>query len=339
MRPPSGPFNPEQLQVAMMGHGSPKCHLTPLRKCLLRALLDAPPHGTLARTFELPLPKLEAELRALEQVGLVAHSAAGYRPTFLVVAAEEVAAVVARAQRSASAQAALLTARWPELHRALRELKVGEWDLPELAFFLVGNWLLDQSLLAALAHAGTLMPPPPQRPLEGEPDARYYLWLVEGAREDLGHYGQRAHALPWANWYLVTFGEYTLAGRENGARMALEERGVILARQGGADTPGTLAGALSVPAFSGEVTVAWLERVYPLAEALVGLYNAERVALERLYGGLRASRYLPDGLSEFMCWYDHLVFARTIDLLVVEGQVALPSARFAAAIWQDPGVP
>ncbi len=225
---------------------------------------------------------------------------------------------------------------WPDLQRAMRELGVAGWALPELAFFLVGNLLLDQGLLTALAQDGDLMPPTPQRPSLDDLDARYYLRLVEGQQKDLGHYGQRASALPWEDWHLVTFGEYVVDGHDNSARMDLEARAAGMIRRGDG-FPTALARALGVPSFPRNISSAWLERAYPVAEALVGLYRTERSDLERLYGSLKASRYLPDGLGEFMCWYDHLVFAHAIDLLADQGKkVAVPSSRFVAWLWQAP---
>ena len=317
----------------MMGNGDPKKHLTPRRKRLLRALLDTP-FGLVRQTLGFTSDELAADLKHLEQIGLVVHGKTGYRPTFLIVAATEVAPIVARAKQSALLQVAHLDAYWPKFHNAMRELRLTSWTLPELAFFLVGNWLLDQSLLTALADDSDLMPPAPQRPSSDEPDAAYYLWLIEGDKADLGHYGQRAHALPWEGWYLITFGEYRVESRKSDKRAALEARAKNLVREGHPDTPTALAQRLSIPAFPQEVTAVWLERIYPIAEELVRLYRNERPVLEHLYHSLKASRYLPNGYGEFMCWYNHLVFAQTIDLLVEQGNIAVPPSRFVAALWQ-----
>jgi hypothetical protein len=335
MGPDNGPFDAKKLHVAMMGSGDPRRHLTPLRKRLLRALLDDPSDLVLGRTFGLAPYELATELEPLESAGLVTRTPEGHRPALLVVAAEEVAPVVARARRSAAAQAAYLETCWLDLQGAMGELEVVGWDPPELAFFLVGNWLLDQSLLAALARDGDLMPPAPHRPSPNDLEARYYLWLVEGRQEDLGRYGQRASALPWEGWHLVTFGEYVVNGDDNSGRMDLEARAVGIVQKGDG-SPTALARALGVPAFSQNISSIWLERTYPVAEALVGLYRAERPDLERLYSGLRASSHLRDGLGEFVCWYDHLVFAHTIDLLAERGKMVVPSSRFVAALWQTP---
>ena len=108
-------------------------------------------------------------------------------------------------------------------------------------------------------------------------------------------------------------------------------------REGKPDTPAALAQLLSIPVFPREVTAAWLERIYPIAEKLVGLYHDERPALEHLYRRFKASLYLPNGFGEFMCWYDHLVFAQTIDLLVERGNITVPPSRFVAAFWQVEG--
>lgn len=244
----------------MMGNGDPKKHLTPRRKRLLRALLDIPSE-MVGQTLGLASDELAADLKHLERAGLVLHGETGYRPTFLVVAATEVAPVVERAKQSALVQVAYLDAYWPEFRSTIREFRLTSWTLPELAFFLVGNWLLDQSLLTALANHSDLMPPAPQRPSLDESDAAYYLWLIEGNKADLGHYGQRAHALPWESWYLITFGEYGVEGRKGDERATLESRVKTLVREGRSDTPTVLAQLLTIPAFPREVTALWLERI------------------------------------------------------------------------------
>jgi hypothetical protein len=148
----------------------------------------------LRRTFGLGLRELATELESLKNAGLVSRMPERHRPTFLVVTAEEVAPIVARARRSAVAQAAHLDTCWPDLQGVIREL--AEWDLPELAFSRVGNWLLNQSLLEALVRDGDLMPLPPHRPSPADFEARYYLWLVEGKQEDLGRYGSAQAPCP-----------------------------------------------------------------------------------------------------------------------------------------------
>lgn len=85
------------LQVAMMGNGNPKQHLTSLRKRLGHL------HNTLSKSalqtaLGLEPPALAAE-KALERVGLVRRTADGYCPLFLVVAAEEVAPVAVQARQ------------------------------------------------------------------------------------------------------------------------------------------------------------------------------------------------------------------------------------------------
>lgn len=134
---------------------------------------------------------------------------------------------------------------------------------------------------------------------------------------------------------LVTFGEYIVAGQENFSRTALEAHASELAASD-RHTPQTIAQTLGVPLLTEEVRRCWLGVAYPEAEILVELYKRESAALQELFGSLAASCYLPQGMGEFMCWHDHLTYARTIDLLAEQGYLEIPATWFAAALWELP---
>lgn len=80
----------------------------------------------------------------------------------------------------------------------------------------------------------------------------------------------------------------------------------------------------------------WQSHIEPLTVGLVSLYQQEQEALTRLFGNLQAARYLPKNSGEFMCWYDHLTYAHTIDILSRRGLLEIPSSRFTVALWQLP---
>ena len=199
---------------------------------------------------------------------------------------------------------------------------------------MIGNILLDQGLLEALAREKQLMPPMPARPTAADPDAHYYLWLVEGTPDLLGRYGQRAQALPWETWYFITFGEYYSRGVKNTSRVQLERE--ILGAAVQLPAPERLAQQFSLPLMDKQTLEHWQHHIEPLTTGLVDLYKREKATLIKLFGSLRIAQHLPENFGEFMCWYDHLTYAHTIDLLARWGLLQMPTLRFTAALWQIP---
>ena len=125
------------------------------------ALLDAPlrlPYRQLSASLRSGWP---SEFEALTDVGLVAHMLAGYRPTFLAVAATEVASVAKRAETGAT-QAAFLYANWPDLLAAVSDLKVRTGRFPNAP----SSWSATSCLIRVHSRCsdnGELMPPAPAR--------------------------------------------------------------------------------------------------------------------------------------------------------------------------------
>lgn len=177
----------------MTGNGNPRAALTPLRTCLLRALLERSTEPEPQRSFGLSRETLRAELRALERWGLVTRRDGRPVPTFLVVTAAEGQRVAARAARSASRQFDHLSARWPEFAGVMQHVDLPNIGLGELAFLLVGNWLLDQSLLGALEQEGSLMPPAPSRPAPGDAERVTTCGWSKATMSTVGVMGSASH--------------------------------------------------------------------------------------------------------------------------------------------------
>ena len=331
-------FTVKRLQLAMAGNGNPRAVLTPYRQQLVYALLEPTSVGKLGKTFGLSEQDVRAELEQLETAGLVARQVESYVPTFLVVTQDEARNVDARAKRTAELQAEYLTGQWAELKQGLQTLGSEIGYTHDLTFMMIGNALLDQGLLGALAREAQLMPPMRARPTAADPDAHYYLWLIEGTPDLLGRYGQRVQALPWENWYLVTFGEYYLKSTEKGVENVSRTKLEHEVREVAAPlvTPESLARQFSLPLIDEQALGWWQRYLEPLTTELVTLYKQEQDTLIKLFESLKVARHLPANLGEFICWYDHLTYAHTIDLLARRGLLQIPASRFTAALWQIP---
>lgn len=329
----------EGLNVAMAGNGDPYAVLTPRMLRVLRDLGLGLPLAEVATRAATSVVALRTELAPLVAASLVSERGAGYQPEFCILDRDEVAQADRHAAAVGARLAEYLLDRWDTLAGAYQELAVSKaWPFADLAFFLVGDRILDVGLLDALAEQGALMPAAPDRPSPASPEARYYLWMIAGAPEQLGRYGQRTTVLPWPGWNLLTFGEYHAAGALIVARGALEARvRVLSATDAGAD-PSALAAILSLPLLGHADTARWSRLAATQCRGLVAIYETEEASLRRLYGTFAAGRAAPERFGEFFCWYDHLAYAHAIDALAAAGVLGIPSDRFAAAFWQEGSV-
>lgn len=324
----------EGLNLAMAGNGDPYAVLSPRLLRVLRDLGSGLPLSEVATRAATSVAALRAELAPLVAASLVSERGEGYRPGFCILDREEVMQTDRHAAVVGERLAGLLLERWDAPAAAYRELAVSKVGaFADLAFFLVGDRILDVGLLDALAEQGSLMPAAPARPSPTLPEARYYLWMIAGVPEQLGRYGQRTTGLPWPGWQLLTFGEYHAVGGPLAARRARSAGDVP--RGGPRCRPGRTRCVV------GRAVVG--QRRY---RAVVGGgagalsrarrdYAAEEATLRRLYGDFATGRAAPERFGEFFCWYDHVAYAHAIDALVAAGAFALPADRFAAVLWQE----
>lgn len=328
--------NAEQgLHAAMVGIGDPYRVLTAERLPLLPALLDEPRVVGLAERLGRRVADVRADVEALAAAGIVALEGDFARPLALIAGAAEVARVDAEARVAGGRLAAAVERAWPLVEAVWRSLGLaGRHGLAELGFLLVGDRLLDVGLLDALARDGRLMPPAPPRHDRDDPDARYYLCVVEGDATALGQYGQRATGLPWPGWVHLTFGRYGAPGAPNATRARLDaELREALAGEGRPRDPAALAGRLGLPLVDEADAVRWDGFARALAGDLLGVYVEGGRELVALYEGLRAARAGVTTFGELVCWFDHLAYAHAIDALVAAGRVVMPEDAVAAAIW------
>lgn len=329
-----------RLHAAMAGRGNPYVTLTPERLPLVQALSGGQSVAAISAAFGLTPDAVAADLAALAAAGLIVAGPTGPAPSFVVADAGEVRRVALHARRVGERLAEGLWSRWNIIEAALGG-RAG------LAFFLVGDRILDVGLLDALAADGRLLPPAPPRPAPSDPDAHYYLWMVEGERSDLGRYGQRVTPLPWPGWELLTFGLYLHDGDAGGTRSTpasggspsraeLEAAAFRLARERPEPGPAALAAALDVPRVEWATTAAWERVAGQIADELVAVYLKEEASLRRLWTTLRASSSLPESFPEFFCWYDHLAYAHAIDALVELGAFTAPADGYCAVLWEPP---
>ena len=325
-------IDPESLHLIMAGSGDPWSALTPLRKKMLRALHSVHSTPRLAGSLGLTVEEVEAELRPLKDSSLVHELEDSFYPGFLVVDADEVTRVNETSRVCGERLAAWLMDHWGETERRFQSLDASaSSNLRELGFMLVGSRLLDVGLLDRLSSDTRLLKPPPSRPSPSKPNARYYFWMIEGAYDNLGRYGQNDISLPYPDWCLLTFGQYRVNGDRNAARRHFEENTRKLSDE--VDDPYELARRTRVHLFDLIDVERWTGFVDSCAQSLVEVYYEREDDLRGLFSSLRASTYNPEGFTEFFCWYHHVAYAWAIDYLADGDYLNIPTQRCQAALW------
>lgn len=333
MSPVSSPDG--RLHAAMAGNGNPYRVLTPERLPLLWALRADGRPAAVAAALGMGEQHLQAQLDVLSAEGFVVQGAAGYRMSFVSLSAEEVRRADAHARAIGRMLAERLLAGWEQIEAACRVACSGaETQFDAARFLLVAGRLLDIGLLDALAADVRLMPAAPPRPSPSDPRARYYLWMIEGTRADLGQYGQRTSALPWPGWELLTFGRYALPGAAPPGPTREACEATVLAQAHQAASPAALGTALGLPVFDASAAAIWQRFAFEQAVALLPVYHAAEPELRALWATCAAAAGHPHGFPEFFCWYDHIAYAHAIDTLIAAGALRLPTAGYAAALWE-----
>lgn len=323
-----------QLTEAMAGNGNPRAALTPFRKQILYLLHKHQSVNYIENTLLLSREYILSELQPLVDYNLLEVTDHGVFPAFFMATKEEVEYVLQESQALATRIATYLEEQWGTFSAQASRLLAQNQVFQERAFFLIGDRLLDIGLLDALTLT-PLMPPAPRRPSVLSPDDRYYLWMIEGMAEQRGKYGQRATQLSMQNWYLFTFGEYSIQGKLNTERLDVEQN----AQQYIANNPNSsvvqISSALRVDFYTREFCVSWDKAMFEYSVQVVTiLMNYER-QIRSVYANTASSRYYKTGFSEFICWYIHVVYAQVIDMLAELNLVAIPSSRFSAVIWYE----
>jgi hypothetical protein len=323
-----------ELHIAMAGRGNPYSVLTPLRKELLRATHELYPDATRSQLQQrFQHDQLETELTPLLEASLLQKTNDVYTPCFFIADAEETSRTNAHAQMTGRHLAHQVIRDWVTLRAAIESLKLKPWTFDDLAFFLIGNRVLDNGLLNALARDGTLLGSAPARPSPDFPGAHYCFWMVEGEADALGAYGQRYTVLPWDHWMLLTYGRYRRSGVVISERVEMERRTKNLADT--AASAKALGRTASLPVFNRRAVTAWETQIAPLTDDLVQIYRSSQSAIRDLFKSFRASEYAPESFTDFFCWYDHLSYAHAIDALSAAGLLHVPARGFTAAIWYE----
>ena len=331
--------NADHLHAIMAGSGSPYAVLTPLRKQLLRESYRGISEDALARRTGIDPADLEAELQSLERYSLLKRSNAVVSPTFFIADKTETTEAVRLATVAGHQLAEHLLNDWDQLGSIYRELRIAKkHSFQETAFLLVGDLILDTGLLDALARDRSLMPSAPKRPSPEWPDARYYFWLIEGDRDLLGRYGQRTIDLPWTPWTHVSFGQYWIDDAPNAARDHHYRRVHAALENHTPSSPHALARALNITLIEKADCEQWAEIATESADRLVGIYREMESTLRQFYETLAIASIEEDCFAEFFCWFDHVAYARAIDVLSDEDVLTIPACRFSTAIlWEIGG--
>ena len=246
-------------------------------------------------------PDDASDIDALVGAGVLARESDELHPLFLVVAGEAVSTVRHHAVDTGGQLAALMAERWREFEARFDELELQGSSFVDAAFWLVGDLVLDRGVLDQLGADGRLLPPPPERPLDPQAGARYYLWLVGGSADDLGHYGSRTAPLDADGWAVSTFGRYWRDGHELVARDDRVDEIVTASRQ---LSPRRLADEFGVPLFDARQASTWAGVAGDAAAIVADHLHSISVSLRDLASDVRVDT--GDRFHEFVCWYDHL---------------------------------
>jgi hypothetical protein len=334
---PPNPYEGRTAYISMAGSGDPWSHLTPERKTLLRALHDGLSPERIEEILNLSRDEILAEVRPLEEIGLVQAGHGWYHPDFFIADRRETEMTYAHSKATGRFLAEVLLSRWSELERSFASLELSRsHSLRDLGFMLVGGRMLDIGMLGALVDDGSLLTPAPPRPSPERSDGRYYIWMVEGDLEHLGRYGQEDIDLPRANWHFLTFGQNMVSGRSNPPRESLEQKCQDLIAATSDGSPELFARELNVLLMSQDDSDAWAAVTERFSADLVATLKNSGPDIQGFFRTLQAGRYAEDSLGEFFVWYYHLAFAWAIDQLEEEGVITIPPERFSSLIlyWE-----
>ena len=323
---------------SMAGSGDPWSYWTVLRRKILRKMHDGLTTFELAQAFNQSTEQILSELQPLQTASLIKPDKGGFKPTFFIADRQETEKVYQHSQSTGRKLSEALLSHWNHLESAYRELSLSQHqNFDELSFMLVGSRILDIGLLGALTRDRTLLTTAPSRPSPERPDARYYFWMVEGELEHLGKYGQNDTDLPWSDWHLLTFGKNWIEGEHNTAREDLERRCAELIESDSVEDPKSLSAELAIPYLSEAESEKWATVSERLSDILLDVLIGCKSEINELYQGLKASTYASDSFGEFFCWYFHLVFAWTIDLIFEKGVITIPTEGFSSIILYKKG--
>jgi hypothetical protein len=277
---------------------------------------------------------MHAELTPLTDAHLVREYQGTYEPTFFIADKAETAQVTDHAKQISRELAEYCVQQWQPMQQIFEELQLEpRQSFVDLAFFLVGDMILDVGVLDSLARDRSLMPAAPSRPSPDKPNARYYFWMISGVYEQLGHYGQRATSLPWDHWHLLTFGQYEINNQPNRHRTHFEAHVLDRAHESDSSDALSLARALHLPAFPQQQAQHWTASTRSHADAITEIYKQHQPSIHALYQGLSASRGQATSFGEFFCWYHHITYPHAIDHLVARAKIHIPEQRYTAALW------
>ncbi len=331
-------WDESSIRVVMAGTGNPYHYLTPFRKQLIWAIHHDGRKSVLVRQFDISIEKLENETAPLIQATLVQERNGEYEVVFFVANEIETATVAMHAKQMGVLLADYCERGWPRFQQIYAELGLAlDRSFADLAFFLVGDRVLDVGMLDALARDHSLMPSAPARPSPDMPNASYYFWMIKGTYEQIGHYGQRFTPLPEPDWYLLTFGQYEVNRYPNLPRTQFEQ--AVCSRVDGVKTCDMTAFAdgFGMPTFALTQSEHWTIQTRIETDGLCEIYKNHRVEIEELFNGLNSGKRRPESFGEFFCWYHHVAYAHAIDLLAERGLLQIPYQRYTAAIWCEDG--
>jgi len=327
-------YDGSRVHLSLAGAGDPWSFLTKFRKRILRELHDTPDIRELASILHKTPDELKTEIHPLLEASLVYKTDGEFRPAFLVTDESETQRVFAHASNFAKFLADKTEEYLPWVKSEYEKLEISQnYDFEELSLFFLGGRILDIKLLEKLTRENRVIPPAPARPSPNRPDAHYYFFMVEGDPKHLGGWGQDDSNMSWDNWYFITFGQNLIDGEYNPHRRALEQRYKELVESGTVKTPEAVGEVLGIPVVSKSDSAMWENTADILAEKLCGCYEESEEFIKALHKDLRSGEYAPYSIGEFFCWYAHIAYAGTIEIMEERSILDIPPSRFQSAVW------
>lgn len=325
-----------RIHYSLAGSGDPWSSLTRTRVSIMKELHDGFELSEIASGLDLSLEELNAEIQPLLAASLLFESNGQFKPSFLIADESESQLVYTHAASFSKKLAITVEENLDDMRKSFNYLDLSkEYNFEDLEFLLIGGRIIDIKLLDKLSAGSVFMPPAPSRPSPDRPDARYYFWMIEGEKKHLGEYGLDDYDLPWSSWHYFSFGQNLIDGQPNPDRGKMEKKYSELIESGDIESPETLASNLKIPVVSASDSMKWNATSEEQAENLAIHFKENEKSIKELHRQLKSGQFAPYSLGEFLCWYAHIAYSVTIDILESKGILSVPPKRFQSAIWYN----
>ncbi|MGY5879882.1 MAG: hypothetical protein RTV31_06505 [Candidatus Thorarchaeota archaeon] len=323
-----------RIHFSLAGSGDPWSSLSRTRVRIMKELHDGLGLSEVASLLDLSSEEINSEIQPLLNASLMFEIDGQFKPTFLIANEDETLMVHNHASTFSKNLANVMEDNFEDIAKSYQSLDLSkQYKFEDVAFLFVGGRIVDIHLLDKLASGKQIMRPAPPRPSPERPDAHYYFWMIEGEKKHLGEYGLEDIDMPWPCWHYFSFGQNLIDGIPNGDREQMETRYSELIKTGTIETPEAIGRRLDIPIISQTDSVRWAAISDEYAKLLSQCFEEHEQSIKALHTNLKSGQYAPHSLGEFFCWYAHIAYSVTIDILELKGILPVPPERFQSALW------